>query len=92
MKECDILGGSKHTLTPSYIFAGGQDPNPHYIRACRYLAIMQGLPLRFDRRSTPIRLQYDHSTTYVMVVCVYLCVSAAFEVSMLWLAGYVTVT
>jgi len=28
VKECDILGGSKHTLTPPTYFQGGQDPQP----------------------------------------------------------------
>jgi len=29
MKECEMLGvGSKHILTPSYIFSGVKTPNP----------------------------------------------------------------
>ena len=31
MKECDILGG-ENILRPSYIFSGGQDPNPQDLR------------------------------------------------------------
>jgi len=32
MKECDILGESKHTLTPPTYFQGVGNPNPHDLR------------------------------------------------------------
>jgi len=34
MKECDIFRGSKTYSDPSYIFSGGQDPQPEDLRPC----------------------------------------------------------
>ena len=34
MKECDIEGGVKTYSDPSYIFSGGQDPQPNDLRPC----------------------------------------------------------
>jgi len=59
MKECDILGGSKHTPTP-YIFSGVKTPNPRiYAPASNFYSLRE-----YNRLS-----EYLKGLIYVFLRC-----------------------